>query len=143
MSGSKARDERAKARWRSTATPGSDSTSGYVTKKAVAPEASPGGASHQVAAQSLLSTTEQAIGSETSRSTSGAGTGSQVDSGTKRSASNGTNALALAIRNQPMKTAIEVYSMYEGVGGDGGDPSDADRMLGAPSTTLDKWLSER
>ncbi|MDA1314893.1 MAG: hypothetical protein O2968_16285 [Acidobacteria bacterium] len=48
--------------------------------------------------------------------------------------------IAAALRNQPMKTAIEVYKMYEGVGGDDGDPSEANRILGTPKHTLADWL---
>ena len=48
--------------------------------------------------------------------------------------------IAAVLRNQPMKTAIEVYKMYEGVGGDDGDPSEENRILGEPKLTLDDWL---
>lgn len=49
-------------------------------------------------------------------------------------------ALAAVLRNQPMKTAIEVYQMFEGVGGDGGDPEEGNRVLGKPETTLAAWV---
>jgi hypothetical protein len=48
--------------------------------------------------------------------------------------------LAGVLRNQGMKIAVDVYAMYEQVGGDGGDPAEANDLLGAPSTTLDDWL---
>jgi uncharacterized protein YbjT (DUF2867 family) len=53
------------------------------------------------------------------------------------------HAIATATRDKNLATAVAVYRMYEGAGGDGGDPSNAERLLGAPESTLDAWLAHR
>lgn len=53
------------------------------------------------------------------------------------------HVIAFAIRDQAMKTAIEVYAMFEGVGGDGGDPIEANGVLGKAEIKLDDWLRSR
>ena len=53
------------------------------------------------------------------------------------------SALAFVLRNRELKIANEVYRMYEGVGGDGGDPGSTNDRFGAPSTTLDVWLERK
>ena len=52
-------------------------------------------------------------------------------------------AIATVTRDRNLATAVSAYRMYEGVGGDGGDPSSAERLLGAPQTTLAAWLARR
>jgi uncharacterized protein YbjT (DUF2867 family) len=39
-----------------------------------------------------------------------------------------------------MKTALTAYATFQGVGGDGGDPTAANQVLGAPEITLGEWL---
>ena len=42
--------------------------------------------------------------------------------------------------NKGMQTAVEVYDFYEKVGGDGGDPTEAKRILGEAKIALEQWL---
>ena len=44
--------------------------------------------------------------------------------------------------NKRMKMAIMATSLYEKAG-EGGDPAEANRILGAPTITLDEWLQRR
>lgn len=53
------------------------------------------------------------------------------------------NIIAKLTRNQVMATAVEVYTFYEKVGGDGGDPTEAKRLLGEPKITIEKWLERK
>ena len=47
--------------------------------------------------------------------------------------------LAALMRSGQMKTAVNLMAYFEKVG-ELGDPAEANRLLGAPATTLDKWL---
>lgn len=49
--------------------------------------------------------------------------------------------LARITRDHEMAIAVDVYEMYEGVGGDGGDPERALDLLGPATTTLHDWLT--
>jgi len=51
--------------------------------------------------------------------------------------------IAWLIRNDDMKIAIQATSFYEKAHGEAGDPSEANQLLGAPTTTLDQWLEQR
>ena len=51
--------------------------------------------------------------------------------------------VAAITRDRAMKTAVDVYEMYQGVGGDGGDPAEAEALLGRAPTGLDAWLRSR
>ena len=53
------------------------------------------------------------------------------------------DAMATVTRDKGLATAVSAYRMYQGVGGDGGDPAQAERLLGAPRTTLDTWLERQ
>jgi uncharacterized protein YbjT (DUF2867 family) len=50
--------------------------------------------------------------------------------------------LALVTRNAQLRFASELMAYFDRVG-EPGDPTDANRLLGAPTTTLDAWLAER
>ena len=50
--------------------------------------------------------------------------------------------LAAVTRNQLLKFASELMAYFDRVG-ELGDPTDANRVLGAPMTTLDEWLQEK
>jgi len=51
------------------------------------------------------------------------------------------NFLATVTSNKKMKYASKVMTFFEKIGeGDDGDPTEADRLLGPPKTTLDEWL---
>jgi uncharacterized protein YbjT (DUF2867 family) len=52
------------------------------------------------------------------------------------------NAVAGSTGNDMLKFFAALMAYFEKVG-EMGDPADANRLLGAPSTTLDDWLSQR
>ena len=51
-------------------------------------------------------------------------------------------ALGVVTRNAPLRAAAELMAYFDRVG-EPGDPAEANRMLGAPATTLDAWLQAR
>jgi uncharacterized protein YbjT (DUF2867 family) len=64
--------------------------------------------------------------------------------GTKRPASLPfwmARIIAAATGNAGMKAALDAYVTFQGAGGDGGDPTKANQVLGAPEITLDEWLN--
>ena len=50
--------------------------------------------------------------------------------------------IATVTRNKEMKFGVAVLDFFDKVG-EGGDPTEANRILGAPQTTLDEWLTQR
>jgi len=52
------------------------------------------------------------------------------------------NTIATISRSKEMKFVSELMAFFEKVG-EGGDPTEANRILGAPKTTLDEWLRQR
>ena len=52
------------------------------------------------------------------------------------------NIMAMITRNKEMKFGIKLLAFCEKVG-EGGDPTEANRILGAPKITLDEWLKQR
>lgn len=52
------------------------------------------------------------------------------------------NLIVMITRNKEMKFASDVMAFCEKVG-EGGDPTEANRILGAPKITLDEWLRQR
>jgi uncharacterized protein YbjT (DUF2867 family) len=50
--------------------------------------------------------------------------------------------MATITRNKALRFASELMAYFERVG-EPGDPTEANRMLGAPTTTLDQWLAAR
>jgi len=50
--------------------------------------------------------------------------------------------IATVTRNDMLRFACELMAYFERVG-EPGDPTEANRLLGAPTTTLDAWLAER
>ena len=52
------------------------------------------------------------------------------------------NIIATITRSKEMKMAVAFMAFLEKVG-EGGDPTEANRILGAPTTTLDEWLERR
>jgi len=52
------------------------------------------------------------------------------------------NFIATITRKKEMKFAGELMAFFEKVG-EGGDPTEANRIFGAPEITLDKWLGQR
>ena len=50
--------------------------------------------------------------------------------------------IATVTRNDMLRFASELMAYFERVG-EPGDPTEANRLLGAPTTTLDAWLAER
>jgi len=52
------------------------------------------------------------------------------------------NFIATITRNKEMKFGIKLLSFCEKVG-EGGDPREANRILGVPKITLDEWLKQR
>jgi uncharacterized protein YbjT (DUF2867 family) len=52
------------------------------------------------------------------------------------------NLMATVMRSKEMKFGSRLLAFCEKVG-EGGDPAEANRILGAPKTTLDEWLKQR
>ncbi len=52
------------------------------------------------------------------------------------------NVIATLSRNNEMKLGSEILAFFDKVG-EGGDPTEANRILGAPGITLDEWLIQR
>jgi len=50
--------------------------------------------------------------------------------------------LGVVTRNPMLRFAGELMAYFDRVG-ELGDPSEADRLLGAPTTTLDTWIRSR
>ncbi|MBE0593332.1 MAG: hypothetical protein IH616_13120 [Gemmatimonadales bacterium] len=50
--------------------------------------------------------------------------------------------LGVVTRNDMLKFASALMAYFDRVG-EPGDPTEANRLLGAPTTTLDAWLAER
>jgi hypothetical protein len=50
--------------------------------------------------------------------------------------------LATITRNQELRSAGELMAYFDKVG-EGNNPADIDSILGAPTTTLDRWLERR
>ncbi|ASC70177.1 hypothetical protein XM38_011070 [Halomicronema hongdechloris C2206] len=50
--------------------------------------------------------------------------------------------LAVITRNQELDVVGQLMSYFEKVG-EGGDPTEANHSLGAPTTTLNEWLEKR
>ena len=52
------------------------------------------------------------------------------------------NAMARVTGSKDMRFASAVLAFFEKVG-EGGDPTEANNILGAPETTIDEWLNQR
>lgn len=50
--------------------------------------------------------------------------------------------LAALMRSEDMKTAVNLFAYFEKIG-ELGDPTEANNLLGAPTTTMNKWLARR
>ncbi len=50
--------------------------------------------------------------------------------------------IAAIKRSKKMRFAVEFMKFFEKAG-EGGDPTEANRLLGAPQTTLDQWLKQK
>ena len=50
--------------------------------------------------------------------------------------------IAVLSRNRDLRFAAELFRAFQAIG-ECGDPSEANRLLGAPTTTLDAWLAPR
>ena len=50
--------------------------------------------------------------------------------------------IAALTRNQDLRFAAELFRAFQAIG-ECGDPSEANRLLGAPTTTLEDWLAPR
>lgn len=50
--------------------------------------------------------------------------------------------IATVTRNEEMKFAVTLFSYFDKAG-EMGDPTEAKRLLGAPTTTLDAWIEQR